>query len=282
MNIGLMKVGNAVLAVALMGGTRAAVAQEGWAEPSPAVVECAAFSVAGDPHSANGANWTYDSIDDGVHYVLEGVLFAPAGSGPFPAVVVSHGKMGTPRGYSAAIARTMVGWGLVAIGPMYTHAPDADDAGNEPQGGDGASDANVLRAHKARDLLSCLGTVDLARLAAHGHSMGAFVTGQLLGTYPGDFRAASHSAGGVSPGPNATHPKTAAAIVTPYEIHHSITDEVVSFAFDVALEDILASHQAAHRLVMRPYAGMSHAQVAQDAGMLRRVREWYTRFGVLP
>lgn len=245
-------------------------------------VNCPAFLVSGDPTSGNGADWTYDSVDDGVHYVMEGILFAPAGAGPFPAVVVSHGKMGTPRGYSAGVARTMVGWGLVVIGPMYTHAPDAEDAGHLPDGGDGASDANVLRAHKAKDLLGCLGTVDLSRLAAHGHSMGAFVTGQLIGTYPGEFRAASHSAGGVSQGPNATRPATAAAIATPYEIHHAITDEVVNFAFDVALEDILARHPVEHRLVSRPYAGLTHEGLSQDPDMLERVRRWYMRHGVLP
>src|SRR5215470_17909352 len=86
------------------------------------LVDCGAFAVTGNPQSQLGATWTYDSTDDGVHYVLQGVLFTPSGSGPFPAVVLSHGKGGAPRGYSAAIARTMVTWGLVAIGPMYTHA----------------------------------------------------------------------------------------------------------------------------------------------------------------
>lgn len=251
-------------------------------DPTPATVDCGAFDTTGDPQGPNGADWTYTSVDDGVAYALEGVLFVPPGGGPFPAAVVSHGKMGTPRGYTAGVARTMVGWGLVVIGPMYTHAPDVDDAGHLPDGGDGASDANVLRAHKARDLLTCLGTVDMTRVAAHGHSMGAFVTGQLVGTYPTDFRAASHSAGGVSPGPNATRPATAAAIVTPYEIHHAVTDEVVNFVFDVDLHRILAGNGVTRRLVMRPYAGLSHEQLSQDPHMLARVRAWYEQHGVLP
>jgi acetyl esterase/lipase len=250
--------------------------------PTPAVVDCDAFVKEGDPEAPFGSNWTYSSVDDGVPYELAGVLFVPPGGGSGPAVVVSHGKMGTPRGYSAGVARTMVAWGLTVIAPMYTHAPDADDAGHLPDGPDGASDANVLRAHKARDLLSCVTGVDLARVAAHGHSMGAFVTGQLLGTHPQDFRAASHSAGGVNQGPNGTRPAVAAAIVAPYEIHHAVTDQTVSYVYDVDLTRILAAHGVAHRLVMRPYVGLSHEQIAQDPQMLARVRSWYEQHGVLP
>jgi hypothetical protein len=41
----------------------------------------------------------------------------------------------------------MTGWGMVAIGTNYTHAQDPVDTGLLPQGEDGASDANVLRAN---------------------------------------------------------------------------------------------------------------------------------------
>ncbi len=243
-------------------------------------VTCAAFVVTGNARSATGATWTYRSTDLGVQYALEGILFIPpTGSGPFPAVVVSHGKGGTPRGYSATIARTMVGWGMVAIGVMYTHAPDADDAGNLPDGPDGASTANVQRAKKTHDLLGCLGTVAMGRIAAHGHSMGAFVTGQVLGTYPSDFRAASHTAGGVSDGPNATKPAAAQLIVTPYQLHHGDADQVVALAQDRTLDGILTANGVPHELNV--YAGYDHAMMAFDAGMLARVRTWYQNHGVL-
>jgi dienelactone hydrolase len=247
---------------------------------SAPLAECAALVVTGNPQAPQGATWVYSSTDDGVRYVLEGVLFVPPGAGPFPAVVLSHGKGGTPSAYSANVGRTMVTWGLVAIATMYTHAPDAQDAGNEPQGPDGASEANVLRAHKARDLLSCL-NVDLGRVAAHGHSMGAFVTGQLLGAYPADFRAASHTAGGAGPGPNATRPEAAANIETPYSLHHSDADMTVPMALDQALADILAQNGTEHRLVTAPYQGLSHAEIAAYPPMLERVRNWYRVHGVL-
>jgi dienelactone hydrolase len=270
-----------LLAQAPSGGVRAAdaAAADLQALPTTPQANCAAFVVSGNPRSSTGATWTYRSTDQGVRYALEGVLFVPNATGPFPAVVISHGKGGTPRGYSATIARTMAGWGLVAIGTMYTHAPDAEDLGNAPDGADGASAANVQRAHKARDLLSCVGGVDFARVAAHGHSMGAFVTGQLLGTYPNDFRAASHTAGGVSDGPNATKRAAAEHIVTPYQLHHGDADQVVALAQDQALDSILANSGTPHELHV--YVGYDHQRITFDAAMLSRVRSWYQTHGVL-
>ncbi len=247
--------------------------------PSAVLANCPAFIVTGDASAQQGARWTYASTDDGVEYALSGVLYVPSGSGPFPGVVVSHGYGGSATGYSGNIARTMRGWGLAAIATNYTHAPDNIDAGSLPQGDDGASAANVQRAHKARDLLSCL-PVDMTRLAVHGHSMGAFVTGQLLGTWPGDFRAASHSAGGANDGgPNATRTSVAAAIRTPYQLHHGDADSVVNISLDRTLDGILAGSGTPHELIV--YPTYTHEQMALDATMLERVREWYRTHGVL-
>ncbi|MEW6208009.1 MAG: dienelactone hydrolase family protein [Acidobacteriota bacterium] len=242
-------------------------------------VDCSAFTVNGDPRSATGATWAYQSTDLGARYRLEGILFIPSGAGPFPAVIISHGKGGSPAGYSANIARVMVGWGLAVIAVMYAHAPDNQDSGNEPDGGDGASEANVLRAHKTRDLLSCLGNVDMTRIAAHGHSMGAFVTGQLLGAYPTDFRAASHTAGGVVQGPYATKREAAERIITPYQLHHGDEDIVVALFLDQILAGILSANGVTHELNV--YQGYNHQEIASDPLMLERVRNWYRAHGVL-
>jgi dienelactone hydrolase len=208
------------------------------------------------------------------------VLFAPAGNGTFPAIVISHGKGGSAAEYSARIARTMTGWGMVAIGTNYTHAQDPVDTGLLPQGEDGASDANLLRALKTRQLLSCLSYVDATRVAAHGHSMGAFVTGELLGRHPTAIRAASHTAGGATEnGPNATRLATAEQIRTPYQLHHGTDDTVVRLALDQALRDVLRANGVPHEL--RVYTGYDHREIAADAAMLERVRQWYRTHGVL-
>jgi dienelactone hydrolase len=259
-----------------------AVVRVAAAAPSPFEANCSALAVVGDPRSAQGARWTYASVDGGVAYALEGALFVPPTSGPHPAVVVSHGKNGSPYGYSSAVGRVMRGWGMVAIATMYAHAPAADDAGNLPPATDGASAGNILRAHKTRDLLSCIRGVDRSRLAAHGNSMGAFVTGQLLGTYPEDFRAASQTSGGVADGPNATQAGAAEQIVTPFQIHHSEADTTVPIAFADRLVAILAGNQVTYEYRVAEYPGYTHAQMGQDPAMLERVREWYQAHGVLP
>lgn len=263
-----------VLAAGLLGLAAPAV------QASPTVqANCAAFVVTGNPRATTGANWTYRSTDQGITYALEGVLFVPpTGSGPFPAVVVSHGRGGTPRGYSTTVGRTMVTWGMVVIGTMYTHAPDADDLGNLPDGADGASSANVARANKARDLLTCVGGVAMNRVAAHGHSMGAFVTGQVLGTHPTVFRAASHTAGGVASVGGATKPAAAEQIVTPYQLHHGDADTVVPLALDRALDSILTGNGVTHELHV--YPGRGH-DIGAEPTMLSRVRAWYQTHGVL-
>ncbi|MET0556468.1 MAG: hypothetical protein ABW221_25755, partial [Vicinamibacteria bacterium] len=152
---------------------------------------------------------------------------------------------------------------------------------NLPAGADGASAANVLRAHKTRDLLSCFRGVDTTRVAAHGNSMGAFVTGQLLGTYPQDFRVASQTSGGVAGG-NATQAAAAAQIVTPFQVHHSEADTTVPIEFADALVAILAGNQVTYDYRVAEYPGYTHAQMGQDPAMLERVREWYQEHGVLP
>ena len=242
-------------------------------------VNCSALAVSGDAGSQAGARWSYQSTDQGIFYALTGTLFTPAGAGPFAGAVVSHGFGGSANGYASNVARVMRDWGMVVIATNYTHAPDALDAGLLPQGEDGASAANVQRAHKARDLLSCVAGVDLRRVTAHGHSMGAFVTGQMLGTFPGDFIAASHSAGGSSSsGPNSTRDEVAARIRTPYQMHHGDADGVVDLALDRHLDGILAAQGVPHELHV--YPAYTHEQIALDDAMLARVHAWYQAHGV--
>lgn len=242
-------------------------------------MNCSGFVVTGDRTSNEGATWTYQSTDEGVQYALEGILFSPAGDGPFPGVVVNHGKDGTPWGYSSIVAREMAAWGMVAIGTMLAHASDMEDMGNLPDGADGRSPENVQRARKAYELLACL-PVDPGRIAVHGHSMGGFVTGQLLGTHTGLFRAASHTAGGTSMGPNATEMAIAEQIVTPYQLHHGDNDSTVLLEYDQNLEAILQGNGVPHELHV--YAGYDHEQIMHDTLMFERVRGWYTTHGVLP
>lgn len=245
-----------------------------------ASVNCNAFAISGVPIPPGNATWTYNSTDNGTVYSLKGVLLTPIGAGPFPAAVVSHGKGGSATGYSLNMGRELRDWGMVVIATNYSHG--SNSVGDLPLGDFGASPQNILRAHKAYELLSCISTVDLDRVAAHGHSMGAFVTAGLLGAYPGDFAVASHTAGGVDDGTQAAAPSAAEVqgIVTPYQLHHGDADTVVPLALDQALNAILTTLGVPHQL--RIYAGFTHGDIGLNTTMLSRVRTWYRSHGVLP
>jgi dienelactone hydrolase len=244
--------------------------------PSPPAAGLS-FSVQGDPESSQGATWTYRGSLNGVMFDLQGILFKPTGAGPFGAVVLSHGAGGNVSMLPRNLAIEMRRWGLVCIATNYTHSANvpigAPGTANEP----GASDANVLRGHALREILRTLAYVDQGRVAAHGHSMGAFVTSALVAAYPNDFRVASHTAGGVRP-PNfiigpAPSEAQGNAIRTPYQLHHGDQDMVVSITQDQRLDTILQSNLVSHEFHI--YPGADHDDVSQSPTVLARIRAWY-------
>ena len=105
----------------------------------------------------------------------------------------------------------------------------------------GASRANILRARATYEILRSLGCVDVTRVAAHGHSMGAFLTAALVGAYLADFRVASHTAGGVRAGGEGAAP-------TGLEFH--------------------------------VYPGADHDDVSRSSVVLQRVRAGYAEHGM--
>jgi dienelactone hydrolase len=236
------------------------------------------FVLTGNPESTNGATWTFRDTINGIIYDLSGSLMKPTGAGLFPAVIISHGKGGNAANMMNNIGKKMRPWGLVCISTNYTHA------GNAPIGspGDttmqGASDANVLRGAKCFDILASLGYVDTNRVAAHGHSMGAFLTGALTGTRPWMFKVASHTAGGVSDlGPYATKSWQANGIIIPYQMHHGDIDSVVVLSLDMKLDTILQNNNVPHFLHI--YVGANH-NISADSVILSRVQQWYTQWGL--
>ena len=250
--------------------------------PSPPIGQLAGFTLNGDPASANGARWTYQATAAGVTYDLQGILLRPAGSGSFPAVIISHGATGNATGYSLLIARTMVGWGLVCIATNYTHSSGVPIGAPGTAADPGASVANVQRARQLVEILRSLGYVDMNRLALHGHSLGAFVTTAVAAAHPDLFRAASHTAGGIRPDfLDAPAPSEAqiATIRAPYQIHHGIDDFVVPLLADQLFAAALAARGVDHELLV--YPGIDHVEVSISTTVLDRIRQWYRLKGVL-
>lgn len=237
------------------------------------------FTLIGDSTSKHGAAWTYQDTSNGIVYDLEGVLYKPNGLGPFPAVVLSHGLGGNAASYCGLLAEEMRSWGLVCIATNYTHAGGVRIGEPGSASEMGASEANILRAHTCLDILSRLGYVDMKRIAAHGHSMGAFVTAALVGSYPNEFLAASHTAGGVfNVKLSGTKFSQANGIRAPYQIHHGDADFIVPLEDDLRLDSLLNLNKVEHEFYV--YQGYEHNQVLCDPTMFRRVKEWYTRHGL--
>jgi dienelactone hydrolase len=176
----------------------------------------------------------------------------------------------------------MVRWGLVCIATNYTHAGGVPLGAPGSAGEAGASQSNILRAHAVHEILRRLGYVDLGRVAAHGHSAGAFVTSVLVGTYPNDFRVASHTAGGARPdaladgiSPSETQVRN---IRLPYQLHHGELDALVPLASAQRFADTLRAIGVPNELYV--YAGAQHNDVSRNDTMFGRVRTWYAAHGM--
>ncbi len=239
------------------------------------------LSIAGDPESASGATWTLVGTLDGTTVDLQGILLKPRGRGPFPAIVLSHGAGGNAQSYGRELGSVMRTWGLVCIAVNYTHVRGALLGAPGTLLQQGASPVNAFRAHAAVTVLARLRYVDVRRVAAHGHSMGAFVTTAFVAAFPADVRVASHTSGGVLL--DAIHregmpfPSVAQArrIKAPYQWHHGLLDYAVPFLFDRRFDSVLTAPHEGHL-----YRRLRHAQVATDPEVLSRVRAWYTAHGM--
>lgn len=254
----------------------------GTSSPGLTGADTTTFVVSGNPESPAGATWTFRATVDGTKYDLTGVLLKPTGSGPFPAVILSHGADGSASFLASLIGPTMVQWGLVCIATNYTHATGVPIGAPGDASQPGASQANVLRAHMTYGLLRRLGYVDMSRVALHGHSMGAYVNIATAGAYPTDFRAASTTGGGVRPklivsGP-APSPAQAQGIRTPFQIHHGELDTVVLLSYDQRFDSLLTVASVEPQLFV--YPGEDHLQVRLDPTMLERVHAWYASHGM--
>jgi dienelactone hydrolase len=264
--------------------TLVAACGSGNSTTSPVTPADTGFAISGNPESSAGATWTFKGIVNGVTYDLAGVLFKPAGAGPFPAVVLSHGHDGTAAFFASLVAPTMVQWGLVCIATNYTHAVGVPVGAPGDTTEQGASQANVLRAHMTHELLRRLAYVDMTRVAAHGHSMGAYVTVATAGAYPNDFRVASTTGGGVrqpnivsGPAPSIAQ---ALGIRTPFQIHHGDVDATVPISLDIRFDSLLTATGIEHQFFQ--YPGEGHEQVRTDPAMFTRVHAWYTAHGIFP
>lgn len=235
-----------------------------------------------------GGRWTYTEGD----FTVSGILLKPAGKGPFPAVLISHGLGGSAESFGMTKAREMVTWGCVCIAPDYTHSAKA--MGGQPGGkggagggargqipNAGASAENIRRARTCLDLLKAMPEVDSTRIAAYGHSMGGFVTIGLAASQA-PLKAAAITGSGISPqeGYAAPSTKAAAAVRIPFLMLHGGNDTVVRPEQSLALKQVLDQNKVPNDRLVADGQGHPVDQTMREE-VFKLIREWFTKHGVL-
>lgn len=222
-------------------------------------------------YSQNGESWTYTEGN----WSIGGIIIKPAGTGPFPAVLISHGKGGSALGFGRPKALEMATWGYVGIAVDYTHAANS----GWPSKHDGASEENIRRALKCLEILRSLPYVSDNQLAAYGNSMGAFVTIALAAQPAANLKATAITAGGIAsaPGWPAPDPGVAAQVKSPMLILHGDADTTVQPVQSLNLKNVLDAIPMRNERVL--YAGVGHnLHQVQAANVYARVKNWFRTY----
>lgn len=222
--------------------------------------------------------FTYDAPDGPV----TGIIVMPSGSGPFPPVLISHGKGGVASNFSLSHANVLAGWGFVCIGPNYTHQGSATN----PPENEGYCPENSRRARRCIEILAATPGVDMSRLSLFGHSMGSFVTGGLAGEIPSQIKAACICAGGTSGTMDASFASPAIqeveGITAPFLMFHGTADTTVLPSQSVSLQNVLNGNSVPNKRLL--YQGINHDIVNSNvkrADIHAIMRAWFTQHGVL-
>lgn len=218
----------------------------------------------------DGDRFTFEEGD----LSTRGILVKPAGQGPFPAVLISHGLGANAEAFGRPKARTFVRWGFVCIAPDYTHSTPRGDRRDF-----GASAENIRRAKKCLDILQSLPQVDARRICAYGNSMGAFLTIGLAAEESERLAAAAITAGGLSPAEGFPAPSTerAATIRTPLCILHGTNDTTVPPDRSALLEDVLKRNRVACERHL--FEGIGHdLHIAKASEVNAIIEAWFRKY----
>jgi enterochelin esterase-like enzyme len=233
----------------------------------------------------SGEQWTCTA--DGKP--LNGMLLRPEGTGPFPAIILSHGLGGNARMIATARGVEMVKWGFICIATDYTHA----GKGGGGRGGDrtgvdfseaGARPENIWRGLACLEILRQQKDIDPKRIALYGHSMGAFVTIGLAATAVDKIAAAAITSGGVqiAKGSTTAAPTTnvAAQVRVPFLILQGAKDTTVPPQSSELFKQVLDKNNVPNE--RHVFDGVGHSVPTDRTDEVNRLlHEWFTKYGVL-
>ena len=216
-----------------------------WIVPSP-LVTCTEDTASGSLKYQSGVR------------SYSGNLFRPAGSGPFPAMLVVHSSIGLDP-HELAYGRWLADNGYVALATDYFAPAGVTAAKLDLM----TFPVEAVREDLARaiDCLRSLAYVDKTRVGAVGFSMGGYFA-MALGTRE-DVRAVIGYYAGVCDSPpeeaclaRYSMATVAAQMRAPVLLLHGNADGTVPIAFIKATQDILMAAGKNSQLV--PYPGVRH------------------------
>ena len=234
----------------------------------------------------NGERWTCTA--DG--RPLSGILLKPEGNGPFAGIVLSHGLGGNAQKIARSRGPELVKAGFMCIATDYTHAGEGGVSdGGRANVADvdftqaGARPENIRRALACLEILRQQKEVDVHRLAAYGHSMGAFVT-IALAAATDRLAAAAISSGGVQTTKASTSaaPTTnvAAQVRVPFLILQGALDQTVPPESSARFKQVLDENKVPNE--RRVFDDVGHnVPTERTEEMNCLLREWFTKYGVL-
>ncbi len=210
--------------------------------------------------------WDFTYIEPGWNTVVTGLIVKPSGTGPFPTVVLDHGKGGNAVGFGSQKSQEWFGPnGYMTISVELTHAGEvlcldqASQCGGSPE--------NVRRTETAvsiitsQALIDNIGdVVDRDNLFLYGNSLGATTALETAENLGSRFRAVALTAGGVilrsklaymtPSGSNGV-----ADVGAPVMQMHGRLDDVVKPDEAQALFDALNLYDKVHQMVWFPNVG---------------------------
>ena len=237
--------------------------------------------------------WDFIYSEEGEEQV-HGVLLKPTGDGPFPAIVLAHGKGGDAKGFAREKG---VDWfaasGYASISPELTHAggvyctDESNHCGGDP--------VNVRRLMDALDVLTStqladeIGAfVDTDRLLTYGNSLGALTVIESIerSAFSDRLVAAAISAGGVvrrSGGELMYMTPSGLDGVKRIELPllqlHGRGDDVIYAREAATVTDTLVSGRNRHQMVWYPEHGHNIARgMLTSPSVEQFIGEWFAEY----
>ena len=237
-----------------------------------------------------GNNFTYTDAQR----TVTGIFFKPAGTGPFPPLIINHGTGGTAGGFGLQRANEMSPWGLACIAANLTHMSGA----TQDLTTWGYSPENLARIRACEAVLATRSDVNLNRLSMWGHSRGAFASIGVASDFGWELKALGFSAGGILDDTDLSEPSypsvtEASHIAAPTIMFHGSTDPVVPPANSLRLQTLLNTIGVTNTRIVYDTTGISpttdahniqntHFYTDATTGILDQWRAWLQAHGVLP